>query len=232
MARLNHPVDSDDESLPDISTILRLSKEKVEGYPKSLDFKRVSYEERESRSQKSLRPKWVDPLPEPTSTLINRSPLKEIEKNEKSFTNLVLSVRKTPKRTTQQKVKYNVFEWDSQDDASFNQIEENSCDDLLDFIVNDSASEEELKRPPQSVRTVTRKPLKKLYQKPRKESPKSGEEGHGTDPAPSEQERTHQEWRNDSRSRISNAEAPGLQFDEEPYANLRLYGNTKSQRAG
>ena len=238
MARLSQSVSSSDESLPDVSVILKIPKtqrercpdpqQKVEGTnplpPRSIPNKstkagrKLSYSEKVSSSQMPLRAEHLDSLLEPISTL-TLEPERGTKKLERQSKNVVPSTRQTPKRTTRHRVNYTGFDWSSPDDvAAFSK--EDPDDGLSDFVVNDSASEEELRKPPRSVRKGTRKPLKRLYQKPRKGFHSAdGEEDSGIGPALPGPENEYEESKQNSAPAVSDFES----FDE-PYANLKLYG--------
>lgn len=114
----------------------------------------VSIGDRQARKQKPLRLAHVNSLLLPTANLFSKSPviLESLQQKHGNDGH----VKDTRRLAATQKVDYSTFVTDLQDTLELTE-EEASFDDLSDFLVDDSVSEEELKRPRSAARRSPKK---------------------------------------------------------------------------
>ena len=248
MAKLKQWIESDEESLPDISTVLNISKNEDRGassvnqilsesrrtsktiasntgtsLTSTNAIQDISHELKKPKSQRRLKPRHVNALLEPIPSSAHQSPIKDSRKLGKDSNIVELSARKNPKRTARQKVVCKGFDWGSDERDGSDFLKEDSADDLSDFIVNDSASEAELRRPPRSVRKCVEKPLKRLYQRPKKETLTSDEKEDDLSSARFKQGCQSRRSTEDFTPSFPASNILDFHLDGEPDASLRLY---------
>ena len=132
---------------------------------------KVSFSDQQARKQKSLRLAHVNSLLLPTLNGLEKSPVKQLTISRQLANGSPL--KRTPRRAAAQKLSFTTFVVDPRN--TLDSAEEDvSFDDLSEFIVNDSASETELKRPLSVRKHRSRSPT--YFQKNREKGKRSDDD--------------------------------------------------------
>ena len=175
---------------------------------------KASCNEEQIRKQKPLRPAHVNSLLLPVA-LSPSKPLGHEQNVPPCSSRRSTTARDTPRRIAARKVDFSIFATEL-DERLESAKEGESCDDLSDFIVSDSASEEEL-------------PIPKTTRKDGKKSPHKSQSRYERPKDSPETIDLISPVKNPQTVSISRQqEAPKTQttsnvFEENPFSSLRLY---------
>ena len=159
MASLHATIESDDE-LPELSTVFGVARTRQKKLESKHQNEREVDGNKQAKIQKPLGLAHMNSLLLPKVIPSTRSPTKAKSTwlDDGKSTNL----RDIPRRTAVQKVDIKAFAAELRNTLESTD-EDASFDDLSDFIVNDSASDEELRRP-KSIKRVTKSSPKKAQE--------------------------------------------------------------------
>jgi hypothetical protein len=165
MARV-HEIHDGEDDLPDLDAIWREAGTR-ENHPK-LPAKSVGKRSSAgavTRKQRILRPAQVNSVLLPCC---DAAPSQGILQGNDSNDRCAVPPSASACKTARRNVSYSASRTYSRDESPSRE-DAGSSDGLSDFIVSDDASEEELQRPPRSMRGAPVTPRRRLYQRPKRQ---------------------------------------------------------------